>query len=234
MKNFFAAILLVFLLGSCSEYQKALKSEVPEVKYDAAAKMYEKGKYSKAIRLFEQISASFRGKPQAEQMYYMFAQSYYKTKQYYLAGYQFDSFSAAYPKSTYAEEAAFLAAKSYSMLSPVYSLDQTDTFKAIDKLQAFIDKYPDSQYLPEANVTVKSLREKIEKKVFLNARNYNKIADYKSALVASTISSQIIRERRTVKKRIITSSIQHTNLRSTAYRRKCRNGLKTRKQLTEP
>jgi outer membrane protein assembly factor BamD len=33
------------------------------------------------------------------------------------------------------QEAAYLGAKSYSMLSPVYSLDQTDTFKAIDKLQ---------------------------------------------------------------------------------------------------
>jgi outer membrane protein assembly factor BamD len=27
-----------------------------------------------------------------------------------------------------------------------YSLDQTDTFKAIDKLQTFIDTYPNSEY----------------------------------------------------------------------------------------
>ena len=56
------------------------------------------------------------------------------------------------------------------MLSPVYSLDQTDTFKAIDKLQSFIDAYPNSEYLAEANETVKVLREKIEKKVFENAK----------------------------------------------------------------
>jgi outer membrane protein assembly factor BamD len=36
----------------------------------------------------------------------------------------------------------------------VYSLDQTDTYKAIDKLQAFIDTYPNSEYLPEANETL--------------------------------------------------------------------------------
>ena len=169
MNKFLSVILLVFVLTSCSSYQKALKSEDVAVKYAEAEKMYEKGKYSKAIRLFEQMATTFRGKPQAEKMYYMFSQSYYKTKQYYLAGYQFESFVSGYPKSEKIEEAAYLGAKSYSMLSPVYSIDQTDTFKAIDKLQAFIDRFPDSQYLAEANVSIKALREKIEKKVLFTA-----------------------------------------------------------------
>jgi outer membrane protein assembly factor BamD len=114
----------------------------------------------------------------------MFSQSYYKTKQYYLAGYQFESFVSGYPKSEKIQEASYLGAKSYSMLSPVYSLDQVDTFKAIDKLQAFIDNYPNSEYLPEANAAVKELSEKIEKKVYEKAKGYNTISDYKSAMVA--------------------------------------------------
>jgi outer membrane protein assembly factor BamD len=130
------------------------------------------------------MAPSFRGKPQAEKMFFMFSQSYYKTKQYYLSGYQFESFAAGYPKSDKIEEASFLGAKSYSMLSPVYSLDQTDTDKAIQKLQSFIDAFPNSSYLPEANTVAKILREKIEKKAFENAYEYNKIADFKSAIVA--------------------------------------------------
>jgi outer membrane protein assembly factor BamD len=183
MKKILAVLLLAFL-ASCSPYQKALKSEDMGVKYDQASKLYEKGKYAKAIRLFEQMAPSYRGKPQAEKMYYMFAQSYYKTKQYYLAGYQFESFAAGYPKSEKLEEAAYLGAKCYALLSPIYDLDQTDTQKAIDKLQAFIDRFPESPYLPEANSTLKGLREKIEKKVYENAKGYNTIMDYKSALVA--------------------------------------------------
>lgn len=184
MNKYLSVLLLAVVVCSCSPYQKALKSEDMAKKFEVATQMYEKEKYSKAIRLFEQMAPSYRGKPSAEKMYYMFAQSYYKTKQYYLAGYQFESFASGYPKSEKIEEASYLGAKSYSMLSPVYSLDQADTFKAIDKLQTFIDNYPDSQYLPEANITVKALREKIEKKVFENARGYNKIGDYKSALIA--------------------------------------------------
>ncbi|WP_291099994.1 MULTISPECIES: outer membrane protein assembly factor BamD [unclassified Flavobacterium] len=184
MKKIISLLLVVTLFYSCGEYQKALKTEDVAIKFDMATKLYDAGNYSKAIRLFEQITPAYRGKPQAEKLFYMFAQSYYKTKQYYLAGYQFESFVSGYPKSEKIEEAAFLGAKSFSMLSPVYSLDQADTFKAIDKLQSFIDWYPNSGYFVEANKTLKVLNEKIEKKVFENAKGYNTILDYKSALVA--------------------------------------------------
>jgi outer membrane protein assembly factor BamD len=184
MKKFLFTILIAVVFYSCSPYQKALKTEDVAIKFDVATKMYEKKKYAKAIRLFEQLAPLYRGKPQAEKMFYMFSQCYYKTKQYYLAGYQFESFTSGYPKSEKIQEASFLGAKSYSMLSPVYSLDQTDTDKAIDKLQTFIDSYPNSEYFPEANVIVKALREKLEKKAFENAKGYNTISDYKSAIVA--------------------------------------------------
>jgi outer membrane protein assembly factor BamD len=184
MKKYIYIVLIIIGFSSCSEYQKALKSEDLTVKFDQASKKYEKGKYYKAITLFEQMAPSFRGNTQSEKMFYMFSQSYYKTKQYYLAGYQFESFAAGYPKSDKLEEASFLGAKCYTMLSPEYSLDQTDTEKAINKLQSFIDTFPNSSYMPEANLSVKTLREKIEKKAYENAYGYNKIADYKSALIA--------------------------------------------------
>lgn len=184
MKKIVSLFLLVVLFASCSEYQKALKTEDVAVKFEMATRLYDTGKYNDAIRLIEQIAPAYRGKPQAEKLFYMFSQSYYKTEQYYLAAYQFESFVSGYPKSEKIEEAAYLGAKCFSMLSPVYSLDQVDTYKAIDKLQNFIDSYPNSTYLPEANKTLKELNEKIEKKIFENAKGYNTILDYKSAMVA--------------------------------------------------
>ena len=184
MKKIVSFLVIILLLASCNEYQKALKSEDPAVKLEMATKMYEAKKYNKAIRIFEQIASVYRGKPESENLYFMFSQSYFKTKQYYLAGYQFESFVSSFPKSDKVQEASFLGAKSYSMLSPVYSLDQTDTTKAIEKLQAFIDTYPNSVYLAEANTIVKNLNEKLERKVFENAKGYNTISDFKSALVA--------------------------------------------------
>ncbi|WP_333695067.1 outer membrane protein assembly factor BamD [Flavobacterium sp.] len=188
MNKVFFVLLSVLLISSCSPFQKAMKSEDVALKYTVAEEQYEAGKYDKAIRLFEQIAPSFRGKPQAEKLFYMFAQSYYKTNQYYLAGYQFESFVSSYPKSEKLEEAAYLGAFCYSKLAPVYSLDQTDTNRAIDKMQNFIDTYPESTYQKDANLIVKELREKLEKKAFEIAKQHYTIAeavrDYNAPLVA--------------------------------------------------
>lgn len=186
MKKTIALLTLLIVFTSCNEFQRALKSEDVAVKFTAATKQYEKGKYEKAIRLFDQIAPAYRGKPNAERLFYMYAQSFYKTKQYSLAGYQFESFAASYPKSEKLEEASFLGAKSYTMLSPVYSLDQTDTNKAIEKLQVFIDSYPESTYLPQSNALMQEMKGKIEKKVFENAKQYNTISDFKASQIAFT------------------------------------------------
>jgi len=177
MNKIIYILLVLITFTSCSEYQKALKSDDLAVKNKLAADYYEKGKYKKAIALFEQISPSMKGKPNAERMYYMLSKSYYETKQYYLAGYAFESFAAGYPRSDKREEAAFLGAKCFYTLSPRYSLDQTDTYKALEKLQSFIDTYPKSDYMPMANVLVKELTDKIEKKAFEIAKQYNLIAE---------------------------------------------------------
>ena len=184
MKKFLALFAVIVFLSSCSEYQKALKSEDVAVKFVSATKMYEAKKYGKAIRLFEQIAPTSKGKPSAEKLFYMYSTALYKTQQYYLAGYQFESFVASYPKSEKIEEASFFGAKSFTFLSPVYSLDQTDTNKAIDKLQNYIDTYSDGKNVVEANNLVKQLREKLEKKAFENAKIYYTISDYKAAMVA--------------------------------------------------
>ncbi|MBL0737413.1 outer membrane protein assembly factor BamD [Flavobacterium sp. GN10] len=184
MKKTLLLLIVVTLFYSCGEYQKALKNEDVAAKFEMATKMYDAGKYTKAIRLFEQLATSYRGKPQAEKLFYMFSQSYYKTKQYYLAGYQFEAFVSGYPRSEKVQEAAFLGAYSYSKLSPVYSLDQADTVKAIEKLQTFMDNYPNSEYMAQANEAVQKLNGKLEKKAYENAKGYNTISDYKSALIA--------------------------------------------------
>jgi outer membrane protein assembly factor BamD len=134
-------LLFVILAGSCSEYQAALKSEDIAVKFAESEKQYAAGKYSKAIILFEQMATEYRGKPQAEKMFYMYSQSLFKTKQYYTAAYQFESFASSYPKSEKIEEAKYLGALCFSKLSPVYTLDQMDTNKAIEFKLHFRSKY---------------------------------------------------------------------------------------------
>lgn len=178
------AVILISFTTACNSYQKMLNNPDVSAKYKAAEAYYNTGEYRRANRLYEQILPSYRGKPQAQRVIFFFANSYLQTKDYYLAAYQFESFIKSFPKSDKLQEASFLAAKCYYMLSPRYSLDQANTNDALDKLQIFIDNFPNSEYLAEANTYVQELQTKLEKKDFEISKQYHTIRDYKSAINA--------------------------------------------------
>jgi len=188
--------LFIFLtLLGCGRLTKVLKSDDMGLKYSTSEEYYDEGKYTKAIKLFENLAPQFKGKPQAEKMFYMYAQSLLKTESYYLAAYEFERFVASYPRSEKAEEAAYLSAFCYGQMALPYNLDQKDTYKGLESMQAFIDKYPESKYMPQANEVVTKLTDQIEKKAFENAKLYNTVKDismmnYKSAIVSLNLFIQ--------------------------------------------
>lgn len=185
MNKFFYILVFIAVLSSCSEYQKALKADGEDAiatKFKMGEELYKEGKFGKANRLFAQIVPNYRGKPQAEKLMYLYSNSFYQMGDYYVAGYQFERFASSYPKSEKVEEAAFLSAKSASQLSPVFSKDQTETKAAIEKLQEFINVYPESSYVSEASALVQELDFKLEKKAFETAKQYNQISDYPASV----------------------------------------------------
>ncbi|CAM1347053.1 outer membrane protein assembly factor BamD [Tenacibaculum insulae] len=180
IKSLAYLVLMLLVLSSCGEYHKVLNKGSIEDQYKMAVKMYETQKYSKALRLFEKVTPSYRGKPQMERIQFMVSQSNFNIKDYASAGYYFNRFTRNYPKSSKREEAAFLSALSYYKASPSFSLDPTDTNKALESFQGFIDKYPNSDKQEEANKYYKELRSKLEKKSFEIAKVYYNTAGYDS------------------------------------------------------
>lgn len=178
LRAFFSALVLLLIFTSCSDYQKVLKNEDIKAKYDLAEKLYETEDFKRANVILEQISPKYIGKPQGERVMFFLSNSYFQTKDYSNSGYYFERFLKSYPKSDKAQEAAFLGAKSYYLLSPNYSLDQTDTDKALLKLQLFINEYPNSEFLPQANEMAQDLTEKKEKKAFEIAKQFTKLGEF--------------------------------------------------------
>lgn len=228
MRRILIFLCLAALSYSCSEYQKVLKKEDVAAKYELGERLYNEGSYKKANRLFTQIAPQYTGKPQGERVMFFLADTYYKIEDYNLAGYQFERFLKSYPKSEKAVEAAFQGAKSYYMLSPRYSLDQTDTDKALVKLQIFINTFPDSEFMAEANAMAKELTSKKEKKSYEIARQYTRlgnsyILDYSLSAVASLDNfvsdnpGSIYREDALYQKLVATTNLA---LNSTLYKKK--------------
>ncbi|WP_392470430.1 outer membrane protein assembly factor BamD [Sphingobacterium cellulitidis] len=187
----FSLIVGLFLLlglGSCkSKFEKLRASNNVQMKYQEAVKYYEKEKYSKALTLFQELLAKYRGTADAEDLSYYTAYSAYRLKDYISARFHFKTFADNYPNSQRAEECRFMSAYCYYLDSPRSNLDQDNTRKAIDQLQLFVNLYPESERAKEAGDLIQNLRDKLEKKAFDNAKLYYNMGlpdDYRAAVIA--------------------------------------------------
>ena len=69
-------------------------------------------------------------------------------------------------------------------LSPVYRLDQSSSVKAVEELQQFINNYPSSPRVDEANELIEELRAKMELKAFEQGMLYYDLKNYNSAIAS--------------------------------------------------
>ena len=187
--GFVFAILMVtlFFTGCKSKFEKLKNSNNITMKYQEAVKLYEQGKYAKALVLFDDLGSKYRGRAEAEDLFYLTAYANYKMKDYTSARYQFKNFANTYPSSPRAEECRYMAAYCYYIESPRSNLDQENTRKAIDELQLFVNYHPDSERAKEAGDLIQNLRDKLEKKAFDNAKLYYNMGlsdDYRAAVIA--------------------------------------------------
>jgi outer membrane protein assembly factor BamD len=178
-------VLIVVSIVSCQGgYNRVLKSTDPNMKYDKAMEYYQSKRYKMAAPLFEELISLYRGTTKSEKIYFYYAYCNYYMENYILSGYYFDNFVKTYPNSEFTEEAMFMSGYSDYKSSPVYSLDQEDTDRALVNLNKFLAVYPLSPLKDSCNVLIKGLRAKLEKKAFENAFLYFQIMDYQAALIA--------------------------------------------------
>lgn len=184
MVRFFFLASIIFLLFSCSEYNRALKSKDKAYKMEVADGYFQKEDYLKALAIYEECIPICRGQACGELVYWRYAYCHYGIEDYYLASYYFRTFAKTYPSGQYTEEASFLSAYCHYKNSPRWSLDQTDTRKAIDEMQLFMNRYPESTRIDTCNSLVSELRHKLEKKQYRTAIQYYKTKRYRAAVVA--------------------------------------------------
>jgi len=177
-------VVLVILLSACSDYNKILKSTDYEFKYKKAVEYYEDGEYARAGTLFQELVNIYRGTSRADKIYYFYAKSMIGQKDYLMAGHYFKSLIKEFPTSEYVEEAQFMSGYCSYLLSPKPRLDQGVTQEAIDALQLYINLYPFSERVDEANRLIDELKDKLVYKSYLNARLYFDFENYKAAVVA--------------------------------------------------
>jgi outer membrane protein assembly factor BamD len=181
---FTISFIVVLMVSACGDYNKILKSTDYEFKYKKAVEYYEEGEFVRAGTLFQELVNIYRGTSKADQIYYFYAKSTMGQKDYMMATHYFKSLLKEFPGSEYAEEAQFMVGYCNYLLSPKPRLDQSVTKEAIESLQLYINLYPYSDRVDEANRLIDELRDKLVYKSYLNARLYYDFDNYKAAVVA--------------------------------------------------
>lgn len=185
--SFFAILVTLSFFTSCTDFYNMTKKKstaTTEEKKTAALAYYESEDYIKSITLLEEVMPFYNLTTEGEYLNYIYCLANYKLEDFYLSGYYFKRFIRKYPKSKYAEEALFLSSLCSVQNSPQYSLDQTETYNALDQLQIFIDEYPTSTRIDTCNQLMDGLRSKLELKQYEYAKLYYQTENYKSAVVA--------------------------------------------------
>lgn len=181
--NLLLLIFSIVVFSSCSGYNKLLKNGTYEEKYEAALKYYNEGSYVKAYPLLEELVPVLRGTARAEEIYYYYAYCNYFMQDYEFANFHFKNFVKTYPSSDKAKDCFYMSAYTYYLTSPEPSLDQTNTYKAIAEMQAFVNRYPESDKVVEANDIIDKLRLKLETKAYNQCKQYFKTRKYKAAVI---------------------------------------------------
>lgn len=217
MYKIIVGIFLVVALGwGCqSKYAKMAKKGTVAEKDSAAVYYFNKKNYETAMPLLEELMGIYRGGPRYQKMLYYFAYCKYGLGDLITAAFYFDEFTKQFPNTDYTEEAQYMVGACYEWMSASYELDQTETQKAIEQYELFIQLYPTSPRVSQAEQAIQKLNDKLMKKAFEQANLYYKIEYYASAVTAlksfiSDYPSSPYREEATFK--MLKSSLEYAKI----------------------
>ena len=176
--RFLACILIGLATASCSQYQKALKNPDPNYKFNFAKQAFEQKKYVQAYTLLREVVTMLKGSDKAEESLYLLGLSYFENKEYPEAAEFFKTYYQRYPKGKYTELARYYAGYAYYLDSPEAQLDQSETIKAIEELQGFLDYFPRSDKVTLAQNAIFEMQDKLTLKELQNAQLYYNLGSY--------------------------------------------------------
>ena len=154
-----------------------------EMSLNKGIKLFNEKKYSKARDQFEFIIYNNPGSSYALKAQYFFAESLYMLENYDSASKEYDKYIMLSQDSELVQRSKFLICKCLYNESFNYDLDQNNSQFTIDKIQYFLEEYPNTNYKNECETMIKDLRSKLALKEIESGKLYLRLEKYDSALI---------------------------------------------------
>ena len=151
--------------------------------FNKAMIYFNKGKYSRAKDEFNYIIMTDPGSKLANESQYYKGESLFQIKEYDEAWATFDRYIRFSNDITQIEISRYRICECAIYLTNSYQRDQKQTKRALDQLQMFLEDFPISEWVQNAEKSIIELRFKLAEKDYEVGRLYLKLEEYESALI---------------------------------------------------
>ena len=178
MTLFLAALFLV-----CCSKKNVNVDEDLSPRFDKAMGYFDRGKYPRAKDEFNYIIMTDPGSKIANESQYYMSEALFQMEEYSDASISFDRYIRFSPNYTKIEKSRYRICECAILSSNAYQREQSQTHRALEQLQMFIEDFPESDLIRDAEIGILELRIKLAQKDFEVGRMYLKLEEYESALI---------------------------------------------------
>jgi len=175
------SLTAALFFGGCTPRQELAQLPAEE-EFQRAQGYFENRQFDRAIQGFERIIFYHPSSEYVDDAQYWLARSCFQKKDYAQAVIEFDYLIKNFPASAFAEEANFYRAKSYLKQAPGWDRDQTETNEAIEYLDEFLTRYPNSKFTNEIKDLILAARNQLARKELENGKLYLKLKEPDAAV----------------------------------------------------
>ncbi|SVD08184.1 uncharacterized protein METZ01_LOCUS361038 [marine metagenome] len=174
--------LAAFLLVCCSKKNVHVEEDLSP-RFDKAMGYFDRGKFPRARDEFDYIIMTDPGSKIANESQYYMAEALFQMEEYNEASISFDRYVRFSPDYTKIEKSRYRICECAILSSNAYQREQSQTHLALEQLQMFIEDFPASDLVSNAESSILELRIKLAQKDFEVGRMYLKLEEYESALI---------------------------------------------------
>ncbi|CAN7331478.1 outer membrane protein assembly factor BamD [Pararhizobium sp. LjRoot235] len=159
-----------------------VETDPPEVLYNQGLANLNAGKTTEAARKFEAIDQQHPFSEYARKALVMKSFVNYRNGQYQDAINGASRYLNLYPESEDAAYAQYIVGLAYSKQIPAVTQDQKPAMRTIEAMQAVVTKYPDSDYVEDAEAKIRFAKDQLAGKEMQVGRYYLERKEYLAAV----------------------------------------------------
>jgi outer membrane protein assembly factor BamD len=172
-------VAIIILVAGCAKNKAQMSNEN---KLALADQLFAAKKYTRAIKLYEEISYERKSAATAKAVIRQ-AEGYFNINKFTDSRLKYTQFTSMFPDHADVATAYYRIGVCYyeESLGPQY--DQSETSLCIEALRLFIEKFPSDKRYSEALDYIRKAQYKLIEKKYYNGYIYYKMHDYSAALM---------------------------------------------------